>query len=152
MPTTTLINSDRLWHSLMELAQIGATPKGGCRRLALSDEDKAGRDLFVGWCKAAGCKVRIDRMGNIFARRPGRDTEHPPVGTGSHLDTQPHGGKFDGAFGVLAGLEAIRTLNDFGLETAAPIEIVAWTNEEGARFAPSMLASGAAVINVILFH
>ena len=142
MITDLLIDSHRLWNSLMEMAQIGATPNGGCCRLALSDEDKAGRDLFVAWCEAAGCEVRVDRMGNIFARRPGRDLSHLPVGAGSHLDTQPHGGKFDGAFGVLAGLEVIRTLNDHGLETAAPIEIVAWTNEEGARFAPSMLASG----------
>ena len=136
------INGQRLWDSLMALAQIGALPQGGCRRLALSDEDKAGRDLFIQWAQAAGCTVSLDRLGNIFARRPGRWPDRPAVGTGSHLDTQPHGGKFDGAFGVLAGLEVIRTLNDHGLETDAPLEVVAWTNEEGARFAPSMLASG----------
>ena len=98
------VNGERRWDSLMEMAQFGATPKGGCRRLALSDEDKAGRDCFVAWCEAAGCTISIDQMGNIFARRPGRDNSLAPVGTGSHLDTQPHGGKFDGVYGVLAGL------------------------------------------------
>ena len=136
------IDGDRLWQSLMRLAEIGATERGGCRRLALSDEDKAGRDLFVNWCKAAGCEIRVDRLGNIFARRRGTDPARAPVATGSHLDTQPHGGKFDGAYGVLAGLEVIRTLNEQGIETAAPVEVIAWTNEEGARFAPSMIASG----------
>ena len=136
------INGQRLWDSLMEMAQIGALPHGGCRRLTLSDEDKQGRDLFIAWCKAAGCSITIDRLGNIFARRPGQDDSRPPVGLGSHLDTQPHGGKFDGVFGVLAGLEVIRTLNDHNIETATPVEVVSWTNEEGARFAPSMLASG----------
>lgn len=140
--TNLHIDQQRLWNSLMDLAQIGVLPHGGCRRLALSDEDKAGRDLFVQWCEAAGCTISIDQMGNIFARRAGKNEDRPPVGTGSHLDTQPHGGKFDGAFGVLAGLEVIRTLNDHGIETNLPIELVAWTNEEGARFAPSMLASG----------
>ena len=136
------VNGERLWDSLMEMAQFGATPKGGCRRLALSDEDKAGRDRFVAWCEVAGCTVSIDRLGNIFARRPGRDNSLPPVVTGSHLDTQPHGGKFDGVFGVLAGLEVVRSLNDHGIETEAPIEVTVWTNEEGARFAPAMVASG----------
>jgi N-carbamoyl-L-amino-acid hydrolase len=136
------INGQRLWDSLMTMAQIGALPAGGCCRLALSDEDKAGRDLFVEWCKAAGCTVTIDRMGNIFARRPGREAGRLPVVAGSHLDTQPHGGKFDGVYGVLAALEVVRSLNDHQVETTAPVEIVAWTNEEGARFAPSMLASG----------
>ncbi|MFQ5957820.1 MAG: Zn-dependent hydrolase [Alphaproteobacteria bacterium] len=135
-------NRDRLWDSLMEMAAFGATPKGGCRRLALSDEDKQGRDRFVEWCEAAGCSVTVDRMGNIFARRPGRDASRPPVVAGSHLDTQPHGGKFDGVFGVLAGLEVIRTLNDHAIETQAPVEVAVWTNEEGARFAPAMIASG----------
>ena len=136
------VDGERLWQSLMEMAKIGATPKGGCRRLALSDEDKAGRDLFVKWCEEAGCTVSVDRMGNIFARRPGRDDGLPPVVTGSHLDTQPHGGKFDGVFGVLAGLEVLRSLDDHGIETEAAMEVVVWTNEEGARFAPAMIASG----------
>jgi len=136
------INGDRLWQSLMTLAEVGATEKGGCRRLALSDEDKAGRDLFVSWCREAGCEIEVDEMGNIFARRPGSDSSLAPIATGSHLDTQPHGGKFDGAYGVLAGLEVIRALNDHGVETRAPLEVIVWTNEEGARFAPSMIASG----------
>lgn len=136
------IDQDRLWDSLMEMAKIGATEKGGCARLALTDLDKQGRDLFVQWCKDAGCTITIDRMGNIFARRPGRNNDLPPVVTGSHLDTQPTGGKFDGVFGVLAGLEVIRTLNDYNFETEAPIEISVWTNEEGSRFAPAMIASG----------
>jgi beta-ureidopropionase / N-carbamoyl-L-amino-acid hydrolase len=136
------IDRERLWRSLMEMARIGATPKGGCKRLALSDLDKAGRDLFVRWCKDAGCTVTVDRMGNIFARRPGRRNDEPPVVTGSHLDTQPTGGKFDGVYGVLAGLEIIRTLNDSGYETDVPIEVAVWTNEEGSRFAPAMTASG----------
>jgi N-carbamoyl-L-amino-acid hydrolase len=108
----------------------------------LSDEDKAARDLFRQWCEEAGCTVTVDEMGNMSARRPGRDNSQPPVGAGSHLDTQPHGGKFDGVFGVLAALEVVRTLNEAGVETAVPLEIVNWTNEEGARFAPGMLASG----------
>ncbi len=136
------IDRERLWRSLMEMARIGATPKGGCKRLALSDLDKEGRDLFVKWCKEAGCTVTVDRMGNIFARRPGRKNDEPPVVTGSHLDTQPTGGKFDGVYGVLAGLEIIRTLNDSGYETDVPIEVAVWTNEEGSRFAPAMTASG----------
>jgi N-carbamoyl-L-amino-acid hydrolase len=136
------INGQRLWDSLMEMAQIGATGRGGCNRQALTDEDKRGRDLFVRWCEAAGCKVSIDEMGNIFARRPGRDDSLAPVITGSHLDTQPTGGKFDGVYGVLAGLEVMRTLQDAGLATLAPLEVVVWTNEEGARFAPAMVGSG----------
>ncbi len=136
------IDQQRLWQSLMAMAEIGATEKGGSRRLVLTDLDKQGRDLFVGWCKEAGCSVTVDRMGNIFARRPGRRPDLPPVVTGSHLDTQPTGGKFDGVFGVLAGLEVIRTLNDLGYETDAPIEVSVWTNEEGSRFAPAMVASG----------
>jgi N-carbamoyl-L-amino-acid hydrolase len=141
LPPNIQINGDRLWDSLMAMAKIGATAKGGSKRLALSDLDKEGRDLFVAWCKAAGCGVTIDRMGNIFARRPGR-LDLPPVVTGSHLDTQPTGGKFDGVYGVLAGLEVIRTLNDAGYETDAPVEVAVWTNEEGSRFAPAMVASG----------
>ena len=136
------INSDRLWGSLMALSEIGKTDKGGVCRIALTDVDKAGRDLFVEWCEAAGCEVSVDQVGNIFARRAGRNAARSAVLTGSHLDTQPTGGKFDGAYGVLAGLELIRTLNDYGFETDAPIEVVAWTNEEGSRFAPAMMASG----------
>jgi len=136
------INGERLWASLMEMAEIGATPKGGVCRLALTDLDKRGRDLFVRWCEEAGCTVSVDAMGNIFARRPGRNDALPPVMTGSHLDSQPTGGKFDGAYGVLAGLELIRTLNDFDYQTEAPVEVVVWTNEEGSRFAPAMVASG----------
>ncbi|QEX24147.1 Zn-dependent hydrolase [Hypericibacter adhaerens] len=142
MSTNIRINGDRLWQSLMRLAEIGATEKGGVCRLALTDLDREARDLFVSWCKDAGCTVTIDKMGNIFARRAGRDNSLPPIMTGSHLDTQPTGGKFDGAYGVLAGLEVIRTLNDHGAETQAPVEVVAWTNEEGSRFAPAMVASG----------
>lgn len=136
------INQQRLWDSLMSMAEIGATENGGVCRIALTDVDRAGRDRFVEWCEAAGCEVTVDKVGNIFARRPGRDLERAPILTGSHLDSQPTGGKFDGAYGVLAGLELIRTLNDYGFETEAPIEVVAWTNEEGSRFAPAMMASG----------
>lgn len=136
------INGERLWQSLMEMAKIGATEKGGVCRLALTDLDRIGRDLFVTWAKEAGCTVTVDRMGNIFARRPGRRADLPAVGTGSHLDSQPTGGKFDGVYGVLAGLEVIRTLNDLHYETNAPVEVVVWTNEEGSRFAPAMVASG----------
>jgi beta-ureidopropionase / N-carbamoyl-L-amino-acid hydrolase len=136
------VNGERLWASLMVLAEIGATPKGGVCRLAASDLDAAARRLFIGWCEEAGCTVRIDRIGNIFARRPGRNPNLPPVMTGSHLDTQPTGGKFDGAYGVMAALEVVRTLNDLGIDSEAPIEIAAWTNEEGARFSPAMVGSG----------
>jgi len=136
------VNKERLWDSLMEMAKIGGTEKGGCARLALTDLDRDGRDLFVRWCKEAGCTVTVDRMGNIFARRAGKNNDLPPVVCGSHLDTQPTGGKFDGVFGVLAGLEVIRTLNDYNYETDAPVEVSVWTNEEGSRFAPAMVASG----------
>jgi N-carbamoyl-L-amino-acid hydrolase len=136
------VNGDRLWDSLMEMAKIGPGVAGGNCRLALSDFDREGRDLFVRWCQEAGCSITVDKMGNIFARRPGSDPSLPPVTTGSHLDTQPTGGKFDGVFGVLAGLEVVRTLNDNEIETAAPIEVAVWTNEEGSRFAPAMVASG----------
>ena len=136
------ITPDRLWSSLMEMAEIGKTARGGCNRQALTDEDKQGRDLFVSWCEAAGCTVTVDNMGNIFARRPGRNNSLPPVIAGSHLDTQPTGGKFDGVYGVLAGLEVIRTLNDNKLDTERPVEVISWTNEEGARFPPAMLGSG----------
>ena len=136
------VTPDRLWSSLMEMAEIGKTARGGCNRQTLTDEDKQGRDLFVSWCEAAGCAVTIDNMGNIFARRPGRNNSLPPVIAGSHLDTQPTGGKFDGVYGVLAGLEVIRTLNDNKLDTEHPVEVISWTNEEGARFPPAMLGSG----------
>ncbi len=136
------INGDRLWASLMEMAKIGATAKGGVCRLTLTDLDKQGRDLFVKWCKEAGCTIKIDQMGNIFARRPGRNNNLAPVGTGSHLDSQPTGGRFDGVYGVLAGLEVIRTLNDLKIETERPVEASVWTNEEGSRFAPAMVGSG----------
>ena len=142
MTNNQRINGQRLWDSIMEMAKIGATANGGSHRLTLSDEDKIGRDLFASWCAEAGLTMQIDDMGNMFARREGIDNSLDPVGMGSHLDTQPYGGKFDGVFGVLAGLEVIRTLNDNNLKTVAPLEVVNWTNEEGARFAPSMLASG----------
>ena len=136
------INGKRLWESLMKMAEIGGTPKGGCNRQALTDEDKQGRDLFVKWCRDAGCTIKVDQMGNIFARRAGKNDDLPAVIAGSHLDTQPTGGKFDGVYGVLSGLELIRSLNDAGVETEAPIEAVCWTNEEGARFSPAMIGSG----------
>ena len=136
------IDGQRLWDSLMEMARIGATKKGGVCRLALTDLDKQSRDLFIAWCEQAGCQVSVDPVGNIFARRPGRDNALPPVVTGSHLDSQPTGGKFDGAYGVLAGLEVLRALNDGAVETEAPVEVAVWTNEEGSRFAPAMMGSG----------
>ncbi|MDJ0684840.1 MAG: Zn-dependent hydrolase [Alphaproteobacteria bacterium] len=136
------IDGERLWNSLMEMAKIGATEKGGCCRLALTDLDREGRDLFVRWCEEAGCSIKVDKMGNIFARRPGKDESLPPVMTGSHLDTQPTGGRFDGVFGVLSGLEVVRTMNDLGIETKHPLEVAVWTNEEGSRFAPAMVSSG----------
>ena len=136
------INPDRLWQSLMDLAKIGATDKGGVRRLTLTGTDREGRDQFVRWCKDAGMGVEIDGIGNIFARRPGVDAGLPPVAMGSHLDSQPSGGKFDGAYGVMAGLEVVRTLNDAGIRTRAPLEVVSWTNEEGSRFVPTLMGSG----------
>ncbi len=136
------INGPRLWASLMELAKIGATAKGGVCRMALTDLDKAGRDLVILWAREAGMTVNVDKIGNVFMRRPGRDNSLPPIMTGSHIDTQPTGGKFDGNYGVLAGLEIVRTLNDHGVETQAPIEVVFWTNEEGSRFVPVMMGSG----------
>src|SRR6185295_5774080 len=136
------INSDRLWRTLMDLAQIGATEKGGVRRLTLTDVDRRGRDQFVAWCKEAGMSVEVDGIGNIFGRRPGAARNALPVTVGSHLDSQPSGGKFDGAYGVMAGLEVVRTLDDAGVRTRAPIEIVAWTNEEGSRFVPTCMGSG----------
>jgi N-carbamoyl-L-amino-acid hydrolase len=136
------IDGTRLWDSLMEMARIGATAKGGVNRLALTDLDRQSRDLFRRWCEEAGCTVTHDAMGNMFARRPGRNDALPPIVTGSHLDSQPTGGKFDGAYGVMAGLEVVRALNDAGFETEAPIEVAVWTNEEGSRFAPAMVGSG----------
>ena len=136
------VDGERLWQSLMDLARIGATPKGGVKRLTLTDLDRQGRDTFVQWAKAAGMTVRVDAIGNIFARRAGVDDSLPPVMTGSHLDTQPSGGKFDGAYGVMAGLEVVRRLNDLGIRTRAPIEVAVWTNEEGSRFVPTMMGSG----------
>lgn len=142
LPPVLSIDSDRLWRTLMELAQIGATAKGGVSRLALSDLDRQARDRVVAWAREAGCSVRIDAIGNVFARRPGTDPARPAIATGSHIDTQPTGGKFDGNYGVLAGLEVVRTLNDAGIATAAPIEVCIWTNEEGSRFVPVMMGSG----------
>lgn len=141
LPATLWTDPDRLWASLMDMACIGATPKGGVRRIALTELDRQGRDLFVRWAREAGMTVRVDPIGNIFARRQGADPSLPAVGIGSHLDSQPSGGKFDGAYGVLAGLEVVRTLNGQGLHTQAPIEVCVWTNEEGSRFTPVMMGS-----------
>ncbi|HAA91952.1 MAG TPA: Zn-dependent hydrolase [Rhodospirillaceae bacterium] len=135
------IDGNRLWQSMMTMAAIGATEKGGVCRLTLTDLDRESRDLFAEWCEASGCSVEVDAMGNMFARRPGRDNSLPPIVAGSHLDSQPTGGKYDGAYGVLAALEIIRTLNDNDVETDAPIEIAMWTNEEGSRFAPACMGS-----------
>jgi beta-ureidopropionase / N-carbamoyl-L-amino-acid hydrolase len=140
--TNQRIDGKRLWDTLMSFAEIGATPKGGVRRLALSSVDKAGRDRFRAECEALGLTVRVDAIGNMFARRPGRDPRRLPVLFGSHLDSQPSGGKFDGALGVLAGLEVMRSLNDLGITTEAPVELVNWTDEEGSRFGHSLAGSG----------
>lgn len=142
VPAALRVNGSRLWNNLMELARIGATPKGGVCRLALTDVDRQGRDLVASWARDAGMSVRVDRIGNLFMRREGRNPARPPVMAGSHIDTQPAGGKFDGNYGVLAGLEVVRTLADHGVQTDAPLEIVAWTNEEGSRFVPVMMGSG----------
>src|SRR5271163_1281038 len=136
------IDPQRLWDTLMETAKFGATPKGGICRLTLSDADRQVRDWFKTRCEALGCTVAVDEVGNMFARRPGKNDALAPIAMGSHLDTQPTGGKFDGVLGVLGALEAMRTLHETGYETNSPIEIVNWTNEEGSRFAPAMLASG----------
>ncbi len=136
------VDGGRLWQSIMQMAEIGATANGGSHRLTLSDADKTARDLFASWCDDAGLSMEVDELGDMFARRSGSDERQAPVAMGSHLDTQPFGGRFDGVFGVLAGLEVVRTLNDHGIATTKPLEVVNWTNEEGARFAPSMLASG----------
>jgi len=137
------INSERLWGDIHETAKFGGTAKGGVRRLTLSEEDRQVRDWFRSACEQAGCEVHVDALGSMFAIRLARDSSKLPVGIGSHLDTQPTGGKYDGVLGVLAGLEVIRTLNDAGIETDAPICLVNWTNEEGSRYAPAMMASGA---------
>ncbi|MFT3732891.1 MAG: Zn-dependent hydrolase [Hyphomicrobium sp.] len=142
MLTNLQINSRRLWDTLMETAAFGGTEKGGIRRLTLTDDDKRVRDWFQAQCEALGCHVAVDEVGNMFATRRGRNNSLPPIAMGSHLDTQPTGGKFDGVLGVLAALEVMRTLHEQDYETNAPIEIVNWTNEEGSRFPPAMLASG----------
>jgi N-carbamoyl-L-amino-acid hydrolase len=140
--TNQRIDGKRLWDSLMGFAEIGATAKGGVRRLTLTDVDKRGRDRFRAECEAMGLAVRVDAIGNMFARRPGRDPSRAPVLFGSHLDSQPSGGKFDGALGVIAGLEVMRTLNDLGIATEAPLELINWTDEEGSRFGHSLMGSG----------
>jgi N-carbamoyl-L-amino-acid hydrolase len=136
-----LINGERLWSSIMAIAEIGKLPGGGSARLALSDEDRAARNVFVSWCRDAGCMVKIDACGNIFAFRQGRAVDHPVILLGSHLDTQPHGGRFDGVYGVMASLEVIRAMNDQAIETEASVVVVNWTNEEGVRFAPGLTGS-----------
>jgi len=140
--TNQRIDGKRLWDSLMGFAQIGATPKGGVRRLTLTDVDKRARDRFRSECEAMGLTVRVDAIGNMFARRAGRDPSRAPVLFGSHLDSQPSGGKFDGALGVIAGLEVMRSLNDLGITTEAPLELINWTDEEGSRFGHSLMGSG----------
>jgi N-carbamoyl-L-amino-acid hydrolase len=142
LDTSIRVNGKRLWDSLMTMAKIGATQKGGVCRLALTDLDREGRDLIVSWAKEAGCTVKVDQMGNVFMRRAGRNPDAAPVMTGSHADSQPTGGRFDGIYGILGGIEVIRSLNDRGIETEHPVEVVIWTNEEGSRFAPAMVASG----------
>lgn len=136
------INLDRLWDSIMEMAKIGPGIAGGNNRQTVTDEDGEGRHLFKRWCEAAGLEMGLDEMGTMFARREGADPSLPPVYVGSHLDTQPTGGKYDGVLGVLGGLEIIRSLNDLGIQTRHPIVVTNWTNEEGSRFAPAMMASG----------
>jgi len=140
--TNQRIDGKRLWDSLMQMAEIGATLRGGVRRLTLTEVDKRGRDRFRALCEAAGLKVRVDAIGNMFARREGHDPGRLPVLVGSHLDSQPSGGKFDGALGVLGGLEVMRSLNDLGIVTEAPVELVNWTDEEGSRFGHSLMGSG----------
>ena len=143
MSAASAVSGERLWSDLMEMAEVGATPDGGCSRLALTDEDAAGRELFAGWARDAGLTLRADRAGNLFARRAGTDAARPAVMAGSHLDTQPNGGRFDGVFGVLAALEAVRALGDAGVSSAAPIDVVVWANEEGGRF--PQFCTGSAV-------
>jgi N-carbamoyl-L-amino-acid hydrolase len=142
MTRSIRINGERLWRRIMAMAEVGGTEKGGSNRQALTDEDREGRDMFVCWCNDAGLDVRIDQIGNIFAWRHGSDPAQPPVLAGSHLDTQPTGGRFDGVYGVLAALEVIETLNEHDIETVASLVVASWTNEEGARFVPAMMGSG----------
>ncbi len=138
---TDRVDSERLWRRLMAMAEVAPTANGGSNRQALSDDDAAGRQLFLSWAEAAGCTSETDAIGNLFVRRPGRREDLPPVMVGSHLDTQPTGGRFDGVYGVLGGLEVIERLNDLGVTTERPIELVVWTNEEGSRFQHSMMGS-----------
>jgi N-carbamoyl-L-amino-acid hydrolase len=140
--TNQRIDGKRLWDSLMAMAEIGATPKGGVRRLTLTEVDQRGRARFTEWCEALGLTLRVDAIGNMFARREGRDPSRLPVLFGSHLDSQPSGGKFDGALGVIAGLEVMRTLHDLNITTEAPLELINWTDEEGSRFGHSLMGSG----------
>ena len=141
-PDGLRVDARRLWQRLMSLAEIGATPRGGVCRLALTELDRQGRERFVDWARELGCTLRRDAIGNLFARRAGLDDTLPAVATGSHLDTQPTGGRFDGNYGVLAGLEVLHTLHDAGIRTRAPLEVCIWTNEEGSRFVPVMMGSG----------
>ncbi len=143
MAQSLRVNGERLWSSIMDTARFGGTTGGGVTRLTLSDADKEARDWFVAQCEAVGCSISVDEVGNIFARRAGRDSNRQPIAFGSHLDTQPSGGKFDGIAGVMSGLEVMRTLDENGVVTDAPLELINWTNEEGSRFAPTMIASGA---------
>ena len=136
------IDGERLWDTMHRLAEIGATEAGGVARVALTDVDKAGRDQLIEWVTELGCSVHIDRVGNLFARYEGSNSSRPPVVIGSHLDSQPTGGKYDGAYGVMVGLEVLRALHADNIRLAAPVEVVSWTNEEGARFPPAMLGSG----------
>ncbi len=139
------LSADRLWADLMAMAAIGGTPKGGCNRQTLTDLDGQGRAVLIDWCRAIGLVPGLDRLGNMTFLRPGRDPTKKPVAIGSHLDTQPTGGKFDGVLGVLAGLEVLRAIHEAGIETEAPLMLINWTNEEGARFSPPMMGSGAAM-------
>lgn len=136
------IDPQRLWSRLMDMAEIGEIPGNGSRRLALSQDDLDGRELFLAWCTNRGFQTSFDKVGNLFVRRLGKQADALPVAIGSHLDTQPNGGRFDGVLGVLAGLEVLETLEDNGIETDAPIDVVVWMNEEGTRFAPAMMGSG----------
>lgn len=142
MDPVVTINGERLWASLMDMAEIGKTPGGGSGRLALTEHDAEARKLLIRWAEEAGCTVSIDGLGNMFLRREGRHPVMAPIGFGSHLDTQPLGGRFDGVLGVLAGLEVMRSLNDADITTERPLVLVDWTNEEGSRFAPAMVSSG----------
>jgi N-carbamoyl-L-amino-acid hydrolase len=145
MTTNIPLSGTRLWDSLMEIARIGGTAKGGCNRQTLTDLDSQGRALFQTWGEAVGLRLTVDRVGNMIFHRPGRDPSRKPIAIGSHLDTQPTGGKFDGILGVLAGLELMRALHEAGAETEAPLLLINWTNEEGARFSPPMMGSGVAM-------